>query len=92
MDNRQKLEAIEKMIRELEDAKNSQASLLKKIAQIEADNINTGIDILDKGLGDIYEHADASVESLNGLTEKLQTYRDDFVKKYKLDVPEEVQP
>ncbi len=53
MDNRQKLEAIEKMIRELEDAKNSQASLLKKIAQIEADNINTSIDILDKGLGDI---------------------------------------
>ena len=92
MDNRQKLEAIEKMIRELEDAKNSQASLLKKIAQIEADNINTSIDILDKGLGDIYEHADASVESLNELTEKLQTYRDEFVKKYKLDVPEEVQP
>jgi hypothetical protein len=91
MDNRQKLEAIEKMIRELEDAKNSQASLLKKIAQIEADNINTSIDILDKGLGDIYEHADASIESLNGLTEKLQTYRDEFVKKYKLDAPEEVQ-
>ncbi len=91
MDNRQKLEAIEKMIRELEDAKNSQASLLKKIAQIEADNINTSIDILDKGLGDIYEHADASIESLNGLTEKLQTYRDEFIKKYKLDEPEEVQ-
>ncbi len=91
MDNRQKLEAIEKMIRELEDAKNSQASLLKKIAQIDADNINTSIDILDKGLGDIYEHADASIESLNGLTEKLQTYRDEFIKKYKLDEPEEVQ-
>ncbi len=39
----------------------------------------------------IYEHADASIESLNMLTEKLQAYRDEFVKKYKLDEPEEVQ-
>lgn len=89
MDNRQKLEGIEKIIRELEDVKNSQASLLKKIAQIEAENINLDIDVLD--LGDIHEQTDKSLESLNALTEKVQIYRDEFVKKYKLNEPEEVQ-
>jgi hypothetical protein len=89
MDNRQKLEGIEKMIRELEDVKNSQASLLKKIAQIEAENINMGVDVLD--LGDVHEQTDKSLESLNALTEKVETYRAEFVKKHKLDVPEEIE-
>jgi hypothetical protein len=89
MDNRQKLDGIEKMIRELEDAKNSQASLLKKISQIEAENINLDVDVLD--LADVHEQTDKSLESLNELTEKVQTYRDEFVKKHRLDEPEEVQ-
>ncbi len=91
MEKRQKLEAIEKMIRELEDVKNSQASILKKIAQIEAENINVGVDIVDKEIGDVHEQTDTSLEHLNSLTEKVQTYRDEFVKKNKLDVAEEVQ-
>ena len=91
MEKRQKLEAIEKMLRELEDVKNSQASILKKIAQIEAENINVGVDIVDKEIGDVHEQTDTSLEHLNTLAEKVQLYRDDFVKKNKLDVPEEVQ-
>lgn len=87
MDNRQKLEGIEKIIRELEDVKNSQQSLLKKIAQIEAENINLDIDVLD--LGDIHEQTDKGINGLNDLIEKVETYRDEFVKKYRLDVPEE---
>jgi hypothetical protein len=89
MDNRKKLEGVEKLIRELEDAKNSQASLLKKIAQMEAENINLDVDVLD--LSDIHEQTDKGLEGLNALTEKVQTYRDEFIKKYKLDEPEEVQ-
>ena len=87
MDARQKLNGIEKVLRELEDVKNSQASVLKKIAQIEADNINLNIDVLD--LGDIHEQADNSLENLNRLTEEIQTYRDEFLKKHKPDLVEE---
>jgi hypothetical protein len=36
MDKREKLSSMEKMIRELDDIVNSQTSLLKKIAQLEA--------------------------------------------------------
>lgn len=90
MEKRQKLEAIEKMIRELEDVKNSQTSLLKKVAQLEAENINIGIDILDKELGDVHEKADTNLEHLTQVIENMQTYRDEFVKKNKLDVAAEV--
>jgi hypothetical protein len=48
MEKRAKLEAIDKMLRELDDIKNSQTSLLKKIAQLEAENINAGVTCLIK--------------------------------------------
>ena len=88
MDKRQQLDAIEKMIRELEDVKNSQESLLKKVAQIEAENINVGVTLLDKELPDVHEQADANIERLSQLLDKLQQHRDDFVKKHKLDAVE----
>jgi|EndMetStandDraft_2_1072991.scaffolds.fasta_scaffold2355655_1 hypothetical protein len=88
MDKRQQLNAIEKMIRELEDVKNSQESLLKKITQIEAENINVGVSLLEKELPDIHEQADTSIQRLSQLLDELQQHRDDFVKKHKLDVVE----
>ena len=89
MEKRAKLEAIEKMLRELDDVKNSQTSLLKKIAQLEAENINVGVSLLDKSLPDVHSQADDSIEIATKLIDDLQAYRDDFVKKNKLDVPEE---
>ena len=88
MDKRQQLDAIEKMLRELEDVKNSQESLLKKVAQIEAENMNVGVSLLEKELPDVHEQADANIERLSQLLDKLQQHRDEFVKKHKLDVAE----
>ena len=89
MEKRAKLEAIEKMLRELDDVKNSQTSLLKKIAQLEAENINASVNLLDKSLPDLHSQADDSIEIATKLIDDLQAYRDDFLKKNKLDVPEE---
>lgn len=89
MENRAKLEAMDKMLRELEDVKNSQTSLLKKIAQLEAENINVGVNLLDKSLPDIHGYADDTIEAVTKLIDDLQIHRDEFSKKYKLDVPEE---
>lgn len=89
MEKRAKLEAIDKMVRELDDVKNSQVSLLKKIAQLEAENINVGVNVLDKALPDVHDHADNSVDIITRLIEELQNYRDDFAKKNNLLVAEE---
>lgn len=86
MDTQQKREGIEKIIRELEDVKNSQASVLKKVAQIEAENLNLNISTLR--LDEVYEEADKAIETLNRLIEKMQGYREEFISKHKLDVAE----
>lgn len=89
MDKREKKDALDKFLRELEDIKNSQVAVLKKIAQIEADNINVGIQLLDKTLPDVHEHADKTVEIITQLETELQDYRNNFVKKNNLDAATE---
>ena len=78
MEKLQKLELMDKIIRELDDLKNSQTSVLKKIAKIEADNITLGVDLLTDKLPDLHEEVDSSVTIVGSLVEEFQTYRDKY--------------
>ena len=84
MEKLQKLELMDKILRELEDLKNSQTSVLKKLAQIEVDNINLGVALLDKKLPDIHEEVDSSVQIVTALQEEFQEYREKFFSDNKL--------
>ena len=90
MENRQKLELMYKIVRELDDLKNSQTAVLKKLAQIEADNINLGEKILDDHLPGIHEEVDASVEKIAALLEQFTDTRDAFEQKNPLPATETV--
>jgi hypothetical protein len=91
MDKREKLHSMEKMIRELDDIVNSQTSLLKKIAQIEADNINLGNSLLEKQLPEIHSKADETLQTASQLIEEFTAVKDKFIKDNKLDeLPPEV--
>ncbi len=85
MEKLQKLEMMDKIIRELEDLKNSQTSVMKKIAQIEADNINLGAKVLEDELPDIHDKVDENVQRVSTLTETFQEYRDKFFTDNKLE-------
>ena len=89
MEKRQKLEMMDKILRELDDLKNSQTSVLKKVSQIEAENINLGVQLLDQSLPDVHESIDKGIESVNELSEKFQAYRDKFSADNKLELVEE---
>ncbi|MFN0083700.1 MAG: hypothetical protein ACKVOM_14425 [Ferruginibacter sp.] len=78
MDKLQKLELMDKILRELDDLKHSQTSVLKKIAQIDVDNITLGVALLEKKLPDIHEEVDSSVQIVKALQEEFQTHRDKF--------------
>ena len=78
MDHRHQLTLMDKIIRELEDLKKSQTSVLKKIAQIEADNINLGIDLLSEKLPGIHEEVDDAVEKVSVLLDQFQEHRNNF--------------
>ena len=68
MEPRQQLALMDKIIRELDDLKNSQTSVLKKIAQIEAENINLGVELLGNGLPDMHEEVDDALEKISTLS------------------------
>ena len=89
MEKRVKLEAMDKMLRELDDIKNSQTALLKKIAQLEAENINVGVSLLDKSVPDVHGYADDTLATVTKLIDDLQAHRNDFAKKNNLEMPEE---
>ena len=85
MDKVEKMHMMDKMIRELEDITNSQTSLLKKISQLEAENINLGNSLLDKRLPDIHEKVDQALTEVTAVREEFTEVRDKFVKDNKLD-------
>lgn len=79
MQTKEKIALMDKILRELDDVINSQTSVLKKIAQVEADNINLSDATLSDVLPDIHEHVDAAIVAATGLKEKFQETHDKFV-------------
>lgn len=84
MEKLEKLELMDKILRELDDLKNSQIALLKKVNQIEAENITLGVALLDKKLPDLHEEVDSSVVIVSDLLEEFQAHRDKFFEENKL--------
>jgi hypothetical protein len=81
----EKLKMMEKIVRELDDVQHSQTSVLKKISQVEADNINLGNAALEKQLTDIYAHVSTNLEAVIDLHRSFSQETDEFRKVNKLD-------
>jgi len=84
MEKMQQLNLMDKILRELEDLNNSQTSVLKKIAQIEADNINLGIPLLEQYLPDLHGEVDSGIEIVSTLLAEFKEHRDKFYDDNKL--------
>ena len=80
MDKLEKVEMMDKILREFDDLKNSQLSVLKKISKIEADNINLGVSMLEKKLPEMWSNVDSNLSLVTSLEEEFQEYRDKFFK------------
>lgn len=85
MENIEKMHLMDKLLRELEDLSNSQTSLLKKIGQLEADNINLGNSLLEKKLPDMYAKIEEGASEASSLTESFMELRNKFVAANKLE-------
>ncbi|WP_026953958.1 hypothetical protein [Algoriphagus vanfongensis] len=84
MDKLEKVEMMDKILREFEDLRNSQTSVLKKISKIEADNINLGVKLLEEKLTEIYFAVDTNLNLVTSLEEEFQKHRDKFYKDNKI--------
>ncbi|REG94300.1 hypothetical protein [Algoriphagus antarcticus] len=78
MDKLEKVEMMDKILREFEDLRNSQLSVLKKISKIEADNINLGVGLLEKRLPEMWQNVDSNLNLVSTLEEEFQAYRDKY--------------
>ena len=85
MEKIEKLRMMDKMLRELEDISNSQTSLLKKVAQLEAENINLGNRLLEKQLPEIHSKADEALTAAAAVQAEFNEVKDKFIKDNKLD-------
>lgn len=85
MDKIEKMHAMEKMVRELDDLVNTQTSLLKKVGQIEAENINLGNSLLEKQIPEIYAKADETLIIATSLQEDFTSAKNKFITDNKLD-------
>ncbi|MEN2283112.1 hypothetical protein AAGF08_13295 [Algoriphagus sp. SE2] len=92
MDKLDKLDMMDKILREFEDLRNSQTSVLKKISKIEADNINLGVKILEEKLPDIFFAVDNNLSLVTDLEEQFQEVRDKFYKDNNLKALQEDRP
>ena len=80
MDKSEKLHLMEKILRELDDVANSQTSLLKKVAQFEAENINLGDRLLEKQLPEIHSKTDDALNAAIKLQAEFTESKDKFIK------------
>ena len=85
MEKMQKLQMMDKILRELDDLKSSQTSVLKKVTQIETENISLSLPVLDKELPDIHENIDKGIEHVSSLADEFKAYRDKFSVDNKLE-------
>jgi hypothetical protein len=78
MEKLQQLELMDKIQRELEDLRNSQTSVLKKVSQIAAHNISIGVGLLDEKLPELEDEVNASLSVVTQLAEEFTAYRNKF--------------
>lgn len=85
MDKKEKLNLMEKMVRQLEDLVNSETAVVRKIGQLEAENINANFKILNNQLPDIMAKSEATLEIASKLHDEFILEKDQFIKENKLE-------
>ena len=80
MDKIEKFKAMEKILREVEDLKNSETAVIKKIGQVETENMNVNVAGLDTSLNQIYDGTYKNLENIEALhlsfTEQVSEFKE----------------
>lgn len=84
MDKIEKYKTMEKVLREIEDLKNSETAVIKKIGQIETENMNLNIQELEKSITLIYDGAYKNLENIEGLYTSFSEKVADFKEQNKI--------
>ncbi|HEY9560486.1 MAG TPA: hypothetical protein VIR29_06830 [Anseongella sp.] len=78
MNNREKLDLMDKVLRELEDLKNSQVALINKAAKLQVDNMELNDRELDEKLGDVHNELSGNLDLMTEVQIHFEERRDKF--------------
>lgn len=78
MDKIRKFDLMAKIVNELEDLKNSQTAVIKKLGKIEVDNIDLGDKRLDKDLPEMHQLVSDNLDTIAGILEYFAEQTDTF--------------
>lgn len=85
MDKLKKFDLMAKIVRELEDVRNSQQAVLEKIGKIEVDNIELGDKIIESKIPDIYQRTADNADAIREILESFQERTDEYSDKNNID-------
>ncbi|WP_420154036.1 hypothetical protein [Siphonobacter sp.] len=80
MDKLAKFELMEKIVRELDDLRNSQTAVLKKIGQIEVENIELNDKTLEDGVSDLFTKMSETLDAVTAVHTEFSDRTDQFSK------------
>jgi len=78
MDKLKQYELMEKIVRQLEDLRNSQQAVIEKVAKIEVDNFDLGDKRLEKNLADMRQRTADNLDSITDQVEYFAGKTEDF--------------
>jgi ElaB/YqjD/DUF883 family membrane-anchored ribosome-binding protein len=78
MDTLKKFAAMEKIVHELEDLKNSQQAIIQKLGKIEVDNFDLGDKRLEKELPDMHQRISDNLDAIADILEYFAGNTDKF--------------
>lgn len=90
MNNREKLEKMDRAIRLLENLKSSQVAMIEKASQLQTDAMEFNFSEMEKNIGDLYSRYSESLEMLDEELERFEIRRNQFEQKHGLDKEEEL--
>lgn len=89
MNNREKLDLMDKVMRELADLKNSQVALISKAAKLQVDNMQLNDQELDEKLGDVHNKLSDCLDTTTEVEISFEERRDKFEQDHGLAESEE---
>ncbi|WP_194774978.1 hypothetical protein [Pararhodonellum marinum] len=89
MNNREKLNKMDRALRLLEDLKHSQVAMVEKVSHLQLDAMEFSFSEMEKNMGDLYSRYNESLDLLNAEIERFDIKRNQFEMKHGLDKIEE---
>ncbi|HSI75259.1 MAG TPA: hypothetical protein VK957_05180 [Lunatimonas sp.] len=89
MDNREKLEKMDRALRLLEDLKQSQVAMVEKSSKLQVDAMEFNFSEMEKNMGDLFTTFNETLDKINAELERFEIRRNQFEMKYGLDKEED---